>query len=150
MLKQQRPGQISQAGFSLIELMLVLVMLGLIAGIIIPLVMKYLGTSEIKSAKVQIEDISAALDMYRLEVGNYPTSSQGLKALAYKPPDTRGWNGPYLKRGDVPLDPWNNEYQYKSPGSNNYPYDLLSMGADGSVGGGGSNADISLWKHNGI
>ncbi|WP_298611795.1 type II secretion system major pseudopilin GspG [uncultured Thiothrix sp.] len=131
-------------GFSLIELMIVLVILGLIAGIVGPQAMKYLGRGKSQSAKVQIENISAALDMYRLEVGNYPTSSEGLKALAEAPSGAKGWNGPYLKKG-VPQDPWNNEYQYKRPGSNNQPYDLLSLGADGAAGGEGDDADISLW-----
>ncbi len=132
-------------GFSLIELMIVLVILGLIAGIVGPQAMKYLGKGKTKSAKVQIENISSALDMYRLEVGNYPTTSQGLQALATAPSGARGWNGPYLKKGAVPKDPWNNDYQYKRPGSNGHPYDLYSMGADGSKGGEGENADISLW-----
>jgi|JI10StandDraft_1071094.scaffolds.fasta_scaffold244027_2 general secretion pathway protein G len=135
----------STRGFSLIELMIVLVILGLIAGIVGPQAMKYLGRGKSQSAKVQIENISAALDMYRLEVGNYPTSSEGLKALVAAPSGARGWNGPYLKKGDVPLDPWNNEYQYKRPGSTNQPYDLSSLGADGTAGGEGDDADISIW-----
>jgi len=134
-----------QQGFSLIELMIVLVILGLIAGIVGPKAMSYLGKGKSQSAKVQIENISAALDMYRLEVGNYPSTSEGLQALATAPGGARGWNGPYLKKG-VPLDPWNNDYQYKRPGSNNQPYDLISLGADGSAGGDKENADISLWE----
>lgn len=133
-------------GFSLIELMIVLVILGLIAGIVGPQAMKYLGKGKSQSAKVQIENISAALDMYRLEVGSYPNSSQGLKALIASPSGARGWNGPYLKKGEVPLDPWNNEYQYKRPGSSGQPYDLVSLGADATAGGEGEDADISLWK----
>ncbi len=138
----QRPNK----GFSLIELMIVLVILGLIAGIVGPQAMKYLGKGKTQSAKVQIENISAALDMYRLEVGSYPTTAEGLKALVAAPSGARGWNGPYLKKGDVPKDPWNNEYQYKRPGSNNHPYDLFSMGANGTVGGEGEDADITLWQ----
>lgn len=139
MLRKQQ-----QRGFSLIELMIVLVILGLIMGIVGPQMMKYLGSGKSKTAKIQIENISSALDMYRLEVGNYPTSSEGLKALVSKPSNARGWNGPYLKKSGVPLDPWNNEYQYKRPGSNGQPFDLVSLGADGSAGGDGDNADISL------
>ncbi|MBU0656606.1 MAG: type II secretion system major pseudopilin GspG [Gammaproteobacteria bacterium] len=135
-----------QRGFSLIELMIVLVILGLIAGIVGPQAMKYLGKGKTQSAKVQIENISAALDMYRLEVGSYPTSSDGLKALVSQPSSARGWNGPYLKKGDVPKDPWNNDYQYKRPGGNGQPYDLSSFGADGTAGGEGEDADITLWK----
>lgn len=133
-------------GFSLIELMIVLVILGLIAGIVGPQAMKYLGKGKNQSAKVQIENISAALDMYRLEVGSYPTTSDGLKALVAAPSSAKGWNGPYLKKGEVPKDPWNNDYQYKRPGSNGQPYDLLSFGADGAPGGEGEDADITLWK----
>lgn len=139
MLRKQQ-----QRGFSLIELMIVLVILGLIMGIVGPQMMKYLGSGKSKTAKIQIENISSALDMYRLEVGSYPTSSEGLKALVSKPSNARGWNGPYLKKSGVPLDPWNNEYQYKRPGSNGQPFDLVSLGADGSAGGDGDNADISL------
>lgn len=146
MLRKPLPMKKNHGGFSLIELMIVLVILGLIAGIVGPQAMKYLGKGKSQSAKVQIENISSALDMYRLEVGGYPNSSQGLKALVSSPSGARGWNGPYLKKGDVPLDPWNNEYQYKRPGSGGQPYDLLSMGADGSAGGEGEDADISLWK----
>jgi general secretion pathway protein G len=135
-----------QRGFTLIELMIVLVILGLIAGIVGPQAMKYLGKGKTQSAKVQIENLSAALDMYRLEVGNYPTTSDGLKALVAEPSGARGWNGPYLKKGDVPKDPWNNDYQYKRPGSNNHPYDLSSFGADGANGGEGEDADITLWQ----
>lgn len=134
-----------QAGFSLIELMIVLVILGLIAGIVGPQAMKYLGKGKSQSAKVQIENISSALDMYRLEVGNYPTTADGLKALVSQPSGARGWNGPYLKKG-VPTDPWNNQYQYKRPGSGGQPYDLVSLGSDGAVGGSGEDADISLWQ----
>lgn len=132
-------------GFSLIELMIVLVILGLIAGIVGPQAMKYLGKGKVQSSKVQIENISAALDLYRLEVGHYPTTADGLKALVVQPSGARGWNGPYLKKGEVPKDAWNNDYQYKRPGSNNRPYDLISLGADGAVGGEGEDADISLW-----
>ena len=147
---QNKPQQDSvfrpQRGFSLIELMIVLVILGLIAGIVGPQALKYLGKGKTQSAKVQIENISAALDMYRLEVGSYPTTADGLKALVAQPSSAKGWNGPYLKKGEVPKDPWNNDYQYKRPGSNNHPYDLSSMGADGAVGGEGEDADLSLWQ----
>jgi len=134
-----------QTGFTLIELMIVLVILGLIMGVIGPKVMGYLGKSQTKTAKIQVENISSALDMYRLEVGSYPSSSHGLNALVAAPSGTRGWNGPYLKKGKVPKDPWNNDYLYKRPGSNGHPYDLLSLGRDGSQGGSGEDADVNLW-----
>lgn len=132
-------------GFSLIELMIVLVILGLIAGIVGPQAMKYLGKGKTKSAKVQVENIGSALDLYRLEVGSYPTASQGLNALVKAPSGARAWNGPYLKKGTVPLDPWNNEYYYKRPGSEGNPYELMSLGADATPGGAGEDADISIW-----
>lgn len=137
---------LAQRGFSLMELMIVLVILGLIAGIVAPQAMKTLDKGKSQSAKVQIENISAALDMYRLEVGNYPSSAEGLKALVTAPAGARGWNGPYLKKG-LPVDPWNNEYQYKRPGASaDQPYDVVSLGADAAAGGEGENADISVWK----
>ncbi|WP_020395042.1 type II secretion system major pseudopilin GspG [Thiolinea disciformis] len=141
-----QPTVASQRGFSLMELMIVLVILGLIAGIVAPQAMKTLGKGKSQSAKVQIENISAALEMYRLEVGRYPTTAEGLKALVAAPSGARGWNGPYLKKG-LPIDPWNNEYQYKSSGASaDEPYDVVSLGADAAVGGEGENADISVWK----
>ncbi|MEN9425224.1 MAG: type secretion system major pseudopilin GspG [Pseudomonadota bacterium] len=129
-------------GFTLIELMIVLVILGLIMGIVGPQAMKYLGKGKTQSTKVQIENLSAALDMYRLEVGSYP---EDLKALVAAPSGARGWNGPYLKKGDVPKDGWNNDYQYKRKSTNGQPYELMSFGADGAAGGEGEDADISLW-----
>ncbi|UOG93346.1 MAG: type II secretion system major pseudopilin GspG [Candidatus Thiothrix sulfatifontis] len=145
-IQSQSRRSAAHGGFSLIELMIVLVILGLIAGIVGPQAMKYLGKGKTQSSKVQIENISAALDMYRLEVGSYPTTADGLKALVTAPSSARGWNGPYLKKGEVPKDAWNNDYQYKRPGSNGQPYDLLSFGADGAAGGEGEDADITLWK----
>lgn len=129
-------------GFTLIELMIVLVILGLIMGIVGPQAMKYLGKGKTQSTKIQIENLSAALDMYRLEVGSYP---EDLKALVAAPSGARGWNGPYLKKGDVPKDGWNNDYQYKRKSANGQPYELMSLGADGAAGGEGEDADISLW-----
>ena len=130
-------------GFTLIELMIVLVILGLIMGIVAPQAMKYLGKGKTQSAKIQIENLSAALDMYSLEVGKYP---ENIKDLVVQPSGARGWNGPYLKKGEVPKDPWDNDYQYKRPGSNGHPYDLSSFGADGANGGEGEDADINLWQ----
>ena len=130
-------------GFSLIELMIVLVILGLIAGIVGPQAMKYLGKGKSQSARVQVENISAALDMYRLEVGNYPNSSQGLKALIVSPSGARGWNGPYLK-SDVPQDPWKNDYHYVYPGTH-AEVDIFSLGQDGAQGGESEDADVGNW-----
>lgn len=132
-------------GFSLIELLVVLVILGLLAGLVGPRVMKYLGGAKTDSARLQIADMGAALDLYRLEVGSYPTTDQGLVALVSEPDGVRGWNGPYLKKSFIPKDPWGNEYEYRFPGENG-EYDMFSYGADGSPGGEGEGTDILSWE----
>lgn len=132
-------------GFTLIELLVVLVILGLLAGLVGPRVMKYLGGAKSDTARLQIEDMGAALDLYRLEVGRYPTSQEGLEALVEQPPGVNRWNGPYLKKKQIPKDPWGQEYHYKQPGENG-EYDLYSLGADDSPGGEGENADIVSWE----
>lgn len=133
------------AGFTLVELLVVLAILGLLAGLVGPQVMKFLGSSKSKTAALQIEDLSATLDLYRLEVGRYPTTSEGLKALVEDPGNTPGWNGPYLKKGQVPRDPWGQDYEYRAPGQDG-PYDIWSQGADGQEGGEGEDADIKSWQ----
>jgi len=132
-------------GFTLIELLVVLVILGLLAGLVGPQVMKYLGGAKSDTARLQIEDMGAALDLYRLEVGRYPTGQEGLQALVEQPPGVDRWNGPYLRKKKVPKDPWGREYQYEQPGEHGQ-YDLYSLGADGSPGGEGENADIVSWE----
>jgi len=132
-------------GFSLIELLVVLVILGLLAGLVGPQVMKYVGGAKTDSAKLQIENLGAALDMYRLEVGRYPSTSQGIEALNKDPGDAPGWNGPYLKKNVEIKDPWGADYQYRFPGEHG-EYDLYSYGADGSPGGEGENADVVSWE----
>jgi len=107
--------------------------------------MKYLGGAKSDSAKLQIEDMGAALDLYRLEVGGYPNSDQGLDALVKDPGGVPGWNGPYLKKNFVPKDPWGNEFQYRFPGEHG-EFDIVSMGADGQPGGEGENADVVSWE----
>jgi general secretion pathway protein G len=131
-------------GFTLLELLVVLVVLGLLAGIVGPKYFSQLGKSEVKVARAQIESLAKALDLYRLDVGHYPTSEQGLAALVAKPSDATKWDGPYLQKG-VPLDPWSREYLYRSPGENG-EYDLLSLGKDGQPGGDGENAEIANWQ----
>jgi len=132
-------------GFSLIELLVVLVILGLLAGLVGPQVMKYVGGAKTDSAKLQIENLGAALDMYRLEVGRYPSTSQGIEALNKDPGDAPGWNGPYLKKNVEIKDPWGADYQYRFPGEHG-EYDLYSYGADGTPGGEGENADVVSWE----
>ncbi|GAB3114811.1 type II secretion system major pseudopilin GspG [Pseudomaricurvus hydrocarbonicus] len=132
-------------GFTLIELLVVLVILGLLASLVGPQVIKQLGSSKTKTAHLQIEELSAALDLFRLEVGRYPTSEEGLEALIYKPAGANSWNGPYLKKKVIRKDPWGHEYFYVSPGEHS-DFDLYSLGADNREGGDGENSDIRSWE----
>ena len=129
-------------GFTLLELLVVIVIIGLLAAYVGPKYFAQLGKSEVTVAKAQIEAFEKSLDTYRLDVGRYPTTEEGLGALLVAPPaaGTR-WNGPYLKKA-VPPDPWGHAYQYRAPGSKG-EYDIVSMGKDGQPGGSGDNADIS-------
>ncbi len=136
---------LKHSGFTLIELLVVLAIIGLLAGLVGPQVMKQLSGAKSKTAKVQISDISQALDMYRLDVGSYPSSDQGLTALVTNPGDISSWNGPYLSKDTVPKDPWNNEYQFRSPGEHGN-FDLYSLGLDNAQGGEGENQDIASWE----
>ncbi|MES2126771.1 MAG: type II secretion system major pseudopilin GspG [Pseudomonadota bacterium] len=130
------------AGFTLLELLVVIVIIGLLAAYVGPKYFSQLGKSEVTVAKAQIEAFDKSLDTYRLDVGRYPSTEEGLAALMAAPATaTAKWNGPYLKKG-VPLDPWGHPYQYKAPGSK-AEYEILSLGKDGQPGGDGENADIS-------
>ena len=132
-------------GFTLIELLVVLAIIGLLAGLVGPQVMKHLGGAKSKTAKVQIEDLAGALDMYKMDVGRYPTTSEGLQALVEKPSSARSWNGPYLRKNTVPQDPWIYDYHYVSPGEHGN-FDLYSLGADNTAGGEGEDQDINSWE----
>ena len=134
----------SQTGFTLIELLVVLVILGLLAGLVGPQILRYTGSAKSDTARLQIEELGAGLDLYHLEVGRYPTTQEGLVALVEKPATASNWNGPYLKKKDIPNDPWGNPYRYESPGKNGM-YDLYSYGADNQQGGEDTNADIVSW-----
>lgn len=131
-----------QAGFTLVELLVVLVILVLLASLVGPRVIGYLGSSRTKAAKVQIESLSSALELFKLDVGRYPSTSEGLKALVQAPSGGGAWNGPYITKREVPNDPWGRPYNYRSPGQNG-PYDIFSLGADNQQGGTGENEDIS-------
>ncbi len=131
-------------GFTLIELLVVLVILGLLAGLVGPQVLRHLGGAKSDTAQLQISELGAGLDLFHLEVGRYPSGSEGLEALVESPPSVMNWHGPYLKKRQVPKDPWGNEYHYRFPGENG-PYDLYSYGADNAEGGEGDNRDIVSW-----
>jgi general secretion pathway protein G len=133
-----------QRGFTLLELLVVMVIIGLLVGYVGPMYFKQVGKSEIKATRAQIDSFGKALDQYRLDTGHYPTTEQGLAALQEKPANETKWDGPYLKKG-VPPDPWGNVYVYKRPGDHG-EYDLLSYGKDGVAGGTGENADIGNWE----
>jgi len=133
-----------QRGFTLIELLVVLVILGLLAGLVGPQVLRYTGSAKSDTAKLQIEELGAGLDLFHLEVGRYPTSTEGLKAMVEHPTGVTRWNGPYLKKKNIPMDPWGNAYHYRSPGEEGV-YDLFSLGNDNMEGGEGNDADIVSW-----
>lgn len=132
-------------GFTLIELIVVLTIGVLIIGLVGPHVMKQFSGAKVKTAKLQMSDFGAALDLFYLDTGRYPTTQEGLSALIEAPSGLEKWNGPYLKKKKLPEDPWNNEYHYESPGQNG-AYDLYSYGADNTSGGEGDNADIVSWE----
>ncbi len=136
-------GRRSERGFTLLELLVVMVIIGLLAGIVAPQYFAQIGKSNTKVARAQIESFGQALDQYRLDVGQYPTTEQGLLALRTAPQQVTRWQGPYLKR-DIPEDPWGHAYIYRRPGQHG-DYDLVSLGADGQPGGEGENADVVSW-----
>ena len=130
-------------GFTLLELLVVMVIIGLLAGFVAPRFFAQIGKSETKAARAQLDALEKALDQYRLDVGRYPSSEQGLAVLVERPAGLARWSGPYLKK-TVPQDPWGNPYLYKSPGEHG-EFDLLSHGKDGQPGGEGEAADITNW-----
>jgi general secretion pathway protein G len=132
-----------QQGFTLVEMLVVITIIGLIMGLIGPRVLNYLSESKVKTAKIQLQSFASALDLFYLDAGRFPSTSEGLTALVRQTPGVAAWNGPYLKGGNVPKDPWNNGYVYRSPGEHG-PYDIISYGSDGQEGGSGVAADISL------
>ncbi|MGK2899654.1 MAG: type II secretion system major pseudopilin GspG [Burkholderiaceae bacterium] len=131
------------AGFTLLELLVVMVIIGLLAGYVGPKLFGQIGKSQSKAVRAQIDGFSKALDQYRIDTGHYPNSEQGLAALLKAPTGEPAWAGPYLSKA-VPKDPWGNDYRYASPGEHG-DYDLLSAGRDGRPGGDGEDADITNW-----
>ena len=130
-------------GFTLLELLVVMVIIGMLAGFVAPKFFAQIGKSETKTARAQLDALEKALDQYRLDLGRYPTNEQGLAALNERPAGEAKWTGPYLKKG-VPLDPWAHPYVYKFPGEHG-EYDLMSYGTDGQPGGTGESEDIVSW-----
>ncbi len=141
--RQMQPSR-REAGFTLIELMVVLAILVLLVGLVGPRVIGIFSKAKPQVARVQLHELGASLDHFYLDVGRYPTTEEGLRALTQRPGNLNTWSGPYLSKG-VPKDPWGHDYVYKSPGDHG-PYDLMSYGADGSPGGEGENADITNWE----
>lgn len=138
-----RVSLLRQQGFTLLELLVVMVIIGLLAGYVGPKYFAQIGKSEIKATRAQIDALEKALDQYRLDVGRYPSTEQGLNALMKQPAGETRWQGPYLRK-DVPLDPWGSAYQYRQPGEHG-EFDLFSFGKDGKAGGDGEAADITNW-----
>jgi general secretion pathway protein G len=133
------------AGFTLLELLVALVIIGALVGYVGPKYFDQLGKSEKKIARAQVDAIEKALDTYRLDVGRYPTTEQGLAALSTRPGEEARWNGPYLKKA-LPADPWGKPYQYRNPGEHGIDVDVFSFGKDGQPGGDGDAADIGNWN----
>jgi len=134
---------LSAQGFTLLELLVVMVIIGLLAGFVGPKYFAQIGKSEIKLARAQIDALDKSLDQFRLDTGHYPSMEDGLAALVTRPPSEVKWDGPYLKK-EVPQDPWGKPYMYRTPGEHG-EYDLISYGKDGQQGGEGEAADITNW-----
>lgn len=140
--RKRYAGRHAELGFTLVEILVVITIIALIMGLVGPRVLNYLAESKAKAAKIQIESLASALDLYFLDIGQYPSSSDGLNALVHRPGNAKGWNGPYLKGNVVPNDPWGKPYLYRLPGQHG-TYDIISLGADGQEGGTGAAADIT-------
>src|SRR5262245_52795829 len=146
-LKRKRRALARRAehGYTLVEILVVITIIGLIVALVGPRVLNYLGESKVKTAKIQIQSFASALDLFYLDTGRYPLSSEGLSVLVQRSGGLTTWNGPYLKGGSVPNDPWGKAYAYRSPGEHG-PYDIISCAADGQEGGTGTAADITSWS----
>lgn len=132
------------AGFTLVELLVVLAILGLLMGLVLPPVVKHLGRARSEIARLDIGNLESALDMFKLDVGRYPSQPEGIVALIEKPTGLDRWQGPYLKKKAIPMDPWGHPYRYRIPGEHG-EFDLYSLGADDAPGGAGENADVTNW-----
>ena len=133
-----------ERGYTLVEILVVITIIGLLMALVGPRVLNYLTESKVKTARIQIQSFASALDLFYLDAGRYPTSAEGLAVLVRPTTGITAWNGPYLKGGTVPSDPWGKPYQYRSPGEHG-AYDVVSLGSDGQEGGTGTAADITSW-----
>jgi general secretion pathway protein G len=134
----------SERGFTLLELLVVLAIMGLLAAIVGPQVIRYLGSSRSQTARIQVKNVAAALELYRLDVGGYPTPEQGLNALVAAPPGVPTWNGPYLPQASNLVDPWGVPYQFRAPGKHG-DVDVFTLGSDKAEGGTGEAKDVGNW-----
>lgn len=142
-LDQSQKRRRRQAGFTLLEILIVVIIVGLLATLVTPRLFKTMDKAKAKVAKTQIELLATALKQFRLDVGRYPLTEEGLQSLVRRPDTAVGWDGPYLEK-EVPRDPWGNNYLYRSPGES-HEFELLSLGRDGLLGGSGEDADINSW-----
>lgn len=132
-----------QRGFTLLELLVVILIIGLLTGIVAPRFMSQISRSEVTTARAQLDAFRKAIEAFRIDNGRYPTTAEGLDALVVAPAEAPRWHGPYLQNA-VPLDPWGTKYEYRAPGSNGHDYDITSLGRDRAPGGSGDDADITL------
>jgi len=143
--RMRRSHRHGESGFTLVEILVVITIIGLIMALVGPRVLNYLGESKVKAAKIQVQSFASALDLFYLDTGRYPSSAEGLTALVQPTGGALAWNGPYLKGGAVPMDPWGKPYLYRSPGEHG-AFDVVSLGSDGQEGGNGTAADITSWS----
>jgi len=133
----------NEAGFTLLELLVVLAIIGLLIGLVAPAALRQLGSAKHKVAQQSVARLVEVLELYNLDVGAFPSTEQGLQALISQPPNVTNWNGPYLKSTTFPVDPWGHPFLYRNPSERpNHPFDLYSLGSDGAVGGTGEASDI--------
>jgi len=144
-IKRNRPRRRSR-GYTLIELLVVLAIIGLLVGIIGPMAVRYLSTAKSEAARIQMKSLSVALNLYRIDLGRFPSKQEGLAALLSRPTGVAGWNGPYLAADTVPKDPWDRPYIYDGPGAAPESFLLSTLGADGAKGGEGENKDIVVTR----
>jgi len=141
----ERGNAAHEAGFTLVEMLVVLAIIGLIVGLVAPRVFNQLSGAKVRTAHIQIESFRNAIDLFFLDVGRYPTTSEGLTALVARPAGIGTWGGPYLKNPTLPQDPWKTPYAYRSPGDHGHQFEIVSFGSDGREGGTDSAADITSW-----